>query len=678
MRALLLAVLLAAPAGSAVRPAGLLSAQGAAVLDSTNQPRQTFSNNEKIGFSVTVYNGAMSPNRIAFSFQVFAPNGNKVFTQSGNAVPGSVGNAAAAISGMAISSFYQGPGTYTLKTFANLDGVTLEQDQSFTVSSPNLLLIYPPNGANGLTDNPLTFQWFSSGATSYRVTVADNIAMYNPVYQATTANGANSLTYPNSPNPPDPRQRLAAGQLYYWKVEGLDLNGNVVASSPVPFSFTVASVALTRDVAVTDLAASGAPDAGGNIPFRIAVKNQGSTTEANLPLKLTVGGLPAPSSPVTIAILMPGDAKTFDLSATIPTDQNSSLAIACVTIFDDNANNNCKTLNVSRPTALSTGTAFAAPGAGLQSADQVWQAIQNLLLSQGLDLSSYQLTGMEGSLTRDELMALLDQLRQGVAQASVSGPPLPAVPAPAPSGDSGSVPAAPAAPAAPAGPPAEAVGAAETPDEVWTSLELQLRNLGVDLTGYRMTGMEGSLTRDELMDLLDQLRRGQATAVLSGPPLGAAAGAPLLPAAPPVAEEERPVAPPPAAPGEEVLEWSGYTRPTQARTATLAVRDAAHWKRLWRNLSDAPVPEIDFARWQVVAIIGGRGLKADRVEIADLRSDGSELRVRYRAVTLARMGRPDAPALGELGKTFVPYLLKAVRNDVSKVRFEAVQEKNDE
>ncbi|PMZ61519.1 hypothetical protein C1X97_30690, partial [Pseudomonas sp. FW306-2-11AA] len=90
----------------------------------------------------------------------------------------------------------------------NLDGVTLEQDQTFTVSSPNLLLIYPPNGATNLTDNPLTFQWFSSGATSYRVTVADNLAMYNPVYQ-TTVTGVNSMTYPNNPNPSDPRQRLS-------------------------------------------------------------------------------------------------------------------------------------------------------------------------------------------------------------------------------------------------------------------------------------------------------------------------------------------------------------------------------------------------------------------------------------------------------------------------------------
>ncbi len=689
MRAFLFAVLLCAPplAAGPVRTKGLLTGQNVSVIDVTNAPRQTFSSNERIGFTVTIYNGALDPNRISFWFQVFAPNGNKVFTQYGNSVPGSVGNAAASIAGLPISGFYQGPGNYTLKAFASLSGTTIEQDQTFTVSSPNVLLIYPPNGSVGLTDNPVTFQWFSSGATSYRVTVADNIGMYNPVYQTTTGNGSNTLTYPNTPNPSDPRQKLGAGTVYYWKVEGLDLNGNVVATSQVPFSFTVATVSLTRDLAVTALDVTGTPDSAGFIPFRVTVANQGSTTESGVPLKFTLGGLPAAASPIALPTLSPSDVKTFDVTAQIPTDQVSSLAIACVTIFDDNSANNCKTLNVSRPTALSTGTAFSLPGQGLQSADQIWQSIVNILTAQGMDLSTYQLNGMEGTLNAAELTALLDQLRQGVAQVNLSGPPLtvnvPPVSAGAPSDSA--VPAAPAAPAAPSAPSA-AEASLQTPDAVWNSIVQQLKHQGVDLSAYQLVGMDGTLTQAELNDLLAQLRAGTAETTLSGPPLGtplpgagsAATAAPAGPMTPPTAEDERPLPPPAALPGEEVSEWAGYTRPLSLRTETLAVRDAARWKRLWERVAEGPVPDVDFAHSWVIAILGGRGVRADRVEIVDMRSDGSELIVRYKVLTYARMGRPNAPRLDDLGKTFAPYLLKVVHNDFAKVRFEVVKERADE
>jgi hypothetical protein len=690
MKTLLLALLLCAPplAAGPVRVKGLLTGQGATVLDSTNAPRQTFSSNEKIGFSFTVYNGALDPNRISFTFSVIAPNGNKVFVQTGNATPGTVGNAAASITGLPISGFYQGPGNYTLKAIASLSGTTIEADQTFTISSPNVLLIYPPNGSTGLTDNPLTFQWFSSGATTYRVTVADNQGMYNPVYQTTTAGGTNSFTYPTTPNPTDPRQALGAGTVYYWKIEGLDINGNVVASSQVPFSFTVASVALTRDIAVTGLDVEGPPDASGMIPFRVTVKNQGSTIENAVPLKVTLGGLPAASSPITMPVLSPGDVKTFDVTAQIPTDQVSSLAIACVTIFDDNSANNCKTLNVSRPTAISTGTLVGQSGAGLQSADQIWQAIENILTAQGMDLSAYQLTGMEGTLSRDELLALLDQLRQGVAQVSLSGPPLtvtlpPVATAPGP--DASGVPVAPGAPPPPSAPSA-ADETLQTPDAVWNSLVQQLKLQGVDLSAYQLVRMDGTLTQSELTDMLAQLRSGTAETALSGPPLatplpGANIGtapAPAGPLAPPVAEDERPVPPPAPGPGEEAQEWAGYTRPLSLRTETLAVRDAARWKRLWERVAEGPVPTVDFTRSWVIAILGGRGVPADRVEIVDMRGDGSELIVRYKVLTYARMGRPNAPPLDELGKTFSPYLLKVVRNDFAKVRFELVKENANE
>ncbi len=418
------AFLLLGPAAGRAR-AALLTAQGAAVLDSAGSPRATFSSNETIGFSQTVHNGVASTGRTTFQFEVVAPNSNIVFRHSGNAVPGAVGNASARITGIAISGFYQGPGTYTMRATAALDGTPIQQTATFTLSSPNILLIYPPNGSTGLSDNPLSFQWFSSGAATYRISVGDNPSLYNPILEQTTGAGS-TFTYPQ--NPTDDRQQLAAGQLYYWKIEGLDNNGNVVAQSLVPYSFSVQTVANTRDLAVETLEVSGSPDSSGIIPFSITVKNQGTTTETAIPLKVTIGGLPVSGSPIELPAMTPGESKTYSVSGSVPADQAQGLVIACLTIFDDTVANNCKTITVSRPT--STGPDTGSPGGVPLTAEQIWEAIKQLLKEQGIDLSEYDLVSIEGSMTRDELAALLDQLRQGQASAVITGPPLDPVAAP--------------------------------------------------------------------------------------------------------------------------------------------------------------------------------------------------------------------------------------------------------
>ena len=458
--------LLALPAA-----AGLLSGQGVAVLDATGGQRASFSTNETIGFTVAVYNGVVSPNRTSFQFSVVAPNGNTVFRHVGNSVRGTVGNAASSVTGIAISGFAQGPGTYTLKATASLDGVNLEQDQTFAISSPNLLLIYPPNGSLNLTDNPLTFQWYSSGAATYRVTVGDNPSLYNAVFVQTTAPGASSLTYPQ--NPTDARERLSTGQIYYWNVVGLNVNGNVVAQSQVPFSFSVANTSLTRDLAVTGLTVTGPADASGNVPFLITVADQGNTTETNTPLRVTVGGLTAPGTPINVPQMSPADVKTFNVSAPIPTGMTQAMAIACLTIFDDNVANNCMTLTVNMPPPISSGT-LAGQTAEMSSA-QIWQAIEQILQDQGVDLSEYNLASMEGSLTQAQLMALLDQLRQGLVQVNLSGPPLvgalgPTL-APAPVFSTAAAGTFPAAPVPSTGPP-EAQSVAQ--EQSWSGVSTPL------------------------------------------------------------------------------------------------------------------------------------------------------------------------------------------------------------
>ena len=418
MRRIILAAALLLTAHTAL--AGLLTGQGVSALDQTGAQRTTFSTNEKIGYIQIINNGSASPNSISFKFAVVAPNGNTVFRHSGNSVGGTVGNAASSVNGLLVSGFAQGPGAYTLNATANLDGIPLVQSMTFTISSPNLLLIYPPNGSLNLTDNPLSFQWYSSGAVTYRVTVGDNASLYSALFVQTTGPGATSLTYPS--NPSDARQRLSTGQTYWWKVEGLDASGNVVTVSQVPYNFSVASTAQTRDLAVTALDITGAMDSSGNIPFRVTVSNQGNTIETNTPLRVTLGGLTAPDTPISVPQLSPSDVLTFNVKAPIPTDMNEGLAIACLTIFDDNVGNNCKTVSVTRPAAVSAGA--ITQDCGSVSGANIWLAISQILIDQGIDLTDYSFTEIDGTLSCAELTALLSQLRGGEAQASLSGPPL--------------------------------------------------------------------------------------------------------------------------------------------------------------------------------------------------------------------------------------------------------------
>jgi hypothetical protein len=396
--------------------AGLLSAGSVAVLDANSAPRATFNNTERITFQQRVFNGAASVNRVTFTFIVLSPAGAPVFQINGNSVPGSVGNAATQLSGFPIAKFYAGPGVYTLQAQASLDAQTITQQTTFVISSPNLFLLYPPNGAQNIADVPLTFRWNSSGGSTYRVTVGDNPSFFNALFKQQTTGPETVLSYPT--NPSDPRMILSAGQIYYWKVEALDANGQVLATSAFPYSFTVQSAALSRDIAVTGVAISGAPDPAGNIPFDVTIVNQGGTAQAGVPLRFSVGGLPAAGSPVTISMLSPSETRDFTFSAPLPPGQSQSVAIACVDFSDDNIVNNCKTMVLNQASAAGGTTNFG----GNTSPEQIWKAIQDLLAQQGLDLSDYNLVGMEGQLTPDELKNLLASIRSGQAGVSLSGP----------------------------------------------------------------------------------------------------------------------------------------------------------------------------------------------------------------------------------------------------------------
>ena len=398
-----------------------LSPQAAAVLDMSNASRNSFTNTERIVMQQRVSNDAASSNRIVFRFKITNPSGATVFEHYGNAAPGSVGNSQTQVAGVSISEFYAGPGIYRLLAEASLDGQTVQQQASFTVSSPNVTLTYPPNGARDLTDSPVTFRWVGSGASKYRVTVDDDPSFYNAVFIQETSGPDESFTYPQ--NPSDQRQRLAGGQIYYWKVEGLDFNGNKVSESGVPFNFSIQSQAasLTRDLAVTELSIIPPATAStkGNIPFRVTVKNQGGTNEADIQLRFTLGGLPASDSPKPVS-LGSGESREFTLTTALPPDLDQGLAIACLEIFDDNVPNNCKTLQIR------TGTQAAPPSSTAQSysPDEMWDILRKALSSGDIEqaLQGYQLVEVSGLPPQDLNQLLLD-ISQGRAKVTVTTPP---------------------------------------------------------------------------------------------------------------------------------------------------------------------------------------------------------------------------------------------------------------
>ena len=99
------------------------------------------------------------------------------------------------------------------------------------------------------------------------------------------------FSYPE--NPSDEQARLAAGQVYYWGVVGLDNTGNITSQSAYPYSFSMAEGGGTsKDLAILSIAQSmlPAPDPSQTM-VEIAVKNQGSRSESNVTVSVTAAGV---------------------------------------------------------------------------------------------------------------------------------------------------------------------------------------------------------------------------------------------------------------------------------------------------------------------------------------------------------------------------------------------------
>ena len=397
-----------------------LTGHSVSVHDSAGTARQTFSNAESITLRQSVTNSVGSGGSVAFTFEIKNPAGTVVFTLPGNSAPGTAGKAQAQLAGLSINSFYTAPGNYTFTGTASLDGVPVTKPISFMISSPNITLIYPPYGARGLADKPLTFRWTASGASRYRVTVSDNAGLYNALHTALNS-GESMYSYPD--NPSQPREQLVPEQVYYWKVEGLDAGNNKISeSNAYNFSLKGQASAQTRNVAITQLdLSSPAQDFEKPLNFKAVLYNSGSATESNISVKLSLGGISAQDSPKQVATIGPGEKKELPFTAFMPPGQDEGLAVACADLFDDNMPDNCRT----RLIAKNAGAAGPAGTGRKLSYEEMFQAILKRLGPEAAKaLEGYTFESLScANCSQDELALVIAALINGEAQlvgASVS------------------------------------------------------------------------------------------------------------------------------------------------------------------------------------------------------------------------------------------------------------------
>ncbi len=321
-----------------------------AVTDSLGTPRTSFSSSERITLKVEVYNASIC-DKIEFTFIVYDPAGLKVLEHRGNSIPGTVGVGGSSVSDVYISRFYKTPGSYVYEVRASeiKGGVAVDtksQRTSFFVFSPVLTLIYPSNSARDLADSPLIFRWAGSGATKYRLSVDDNIAFYNRIYAAETSE--TSLTYPQ--NPTDIRQRLKGGIVYYWKVEGLDAFGNIIAQTQLPFTFTIkdtASSQITRDIGITAITIE--PFDAENINLKVELKNLGSRAETDIGVSLFISGILQQT--LRVASITAGQTAIQEFTVKKPQSEKF-LVTAAHNFVDDTSANNILTLTITMPSEV--------------------------------------------------------------------------------------------------------------------------------------------------------------------------------------------------------------------------------------------------------------------------------------------------------------------------------------
>jgi len=337
------------PSKAVAEVVGSVTITKTAVTDSVGAVRSMFSSSEKISMRIESYcSASVSPSRIYYRFYIKNPGGSQVFYHEGNSTEGNVGAGAASLRNIPMT-FYRSPGLYRFKAELVVNGAVVDDDESksFTVYSPNITLIYPPNGVKDLIDKPVTFRWVASGASRYKVYVGEEKSFYNPLWTGETP--ALYIQYPL--NPPEDRQKLAGGVEYYWKVMGLSSDGSGVAESPEIYSFTLKKesvISSFRNLAVTGLEydlLSRPPD---YVKIKVEISNQGNQSESNVKVNLFIDGVMEGSR--QLASLIPGEKKIVEFE-TGGVLKEAIIVTAMIAVSDENSKDNImtKTLTVLLP-----------------------------------------------------------------------------------------------------------------------------------------------------------------------------------------------------------------------------------------------------------------------------------------------------------------------------------------
>lgn len=308
-----------------------LEIRSVSVTDQLGSVRSNYSHTEKINLNATVFNDIIT-DRITFRFEIKDPAGAVRFTHTGNSIPGTLGSGGSSVKYIPITNFFSASGNYKLTVTAN----AVSKETLFSVYAPNITPTYPSNYARDLTDKPLVFRWVASGAAKYKIYVALDAAFFNTLLTDETV----LLQYSYPDNPTDVRQKLSAGTVYYWKVEGLDAAGNIVAKMSSPSNFTIKSTALTitaKDLAVLDIVST---------PYQpkvtVSVKNQGGKTENAVPLSLYLNGMLVGTQ--NIDIISVGETKNLSF---LVNNSGMVIAMASLTFDDDYIKNNTLTKQIS-------------------------------------------------------------------------------------------------------------------------------------------------------------------------------------------------------------------------------------------------------------------------------------------------------------------------------------------
>lgn len=332
---------------------GALTINSIQTLDTLRNQRTKFSSTERVTFSASVFTDA-DVSKINFTFNVYDPVNRRAFQHIGNSIPGSAGGGGSELGNVSVTQFYSGPGNYIVEVVATpqTGGAAVSARATFSVYSPIITLSYPGNGTKDMIDQPLILRWIASGASQYRVSVGDNQAFYNPLMVANTLDS--SFTYPQ--NPPDTRQKLLSGTVYYWKVDGIDASGNTVATSQVPFSFSLKTDAgsTASDVAITVVALGNSTAAGG-VPINVTLVNMGGRVESNITVTLYISGMLFGTQKVDFLNMNETRVINFSIDPGNLSPGQPLFVSATHDLFDSNLKNNMLTTVIKLDTSFFKG-----------------------------------------------------------------------------------------------------------------------------------------------------------------------------------------------------------------------------------------------------------------------------------------------------------------------------------